>query len=183
MRNTIILIAVLMILAGRCNAKDAFDSIHCGDDIAKALIGKASPDGPVAAIEKKHGSLGLADEGGEEVSDSVSYTAWKICGHSYHLLDSGGKIRDVVLADHSRQHPGFLGSCEKAGQPTPFLVFGILDAAAMPESTGHVAPNDKTLLAAVSAWQIDEARPAFVKLETEKLKCPVSGISTLDGGP
>jgi len=183
MRNTIILVATLMILAGRCNAKDAFDSIHCGDDIPKALIGKASPDGPVAAIEKKHVALGLADEGGEEVSDSVSYIGWKICGHSYHVLESGGKIRDVLLADHSRKRPGFLGACEMAGQPTPFLVFGILDAAALPESTGHVAPNDKTLLTAVSAWKIDEARPAFVKVESDKLKCPVSGIFTQDGGP
>ena len=183
MRNTIILIAVLMILAGRCNAKDAFDSVHCGADIPKALIGKASPHERVAAIEKKHSDLGLADEGSEEVSDSVSYIGWKICGRSYHLLESGGKIRDVLLADHSRKHPGFLGTCEIAGRPTPFLVFGILDAAAMPESIGHLAPNDKTLLAAVSAWQIDESRPAFIKLETETLKCPVSGIFTLDGGP
>jgi hypothetical protein len=65
----------------------------------------------------------------------------------------------------------------------PDLVFGILAVSAPADSARHFAPNDNTLVPAVSAWRIDERQGKFVKMETERLKCPRNAVFSVDGGP
>jgi len=72
----------LALLCGPAEAKDAFDGIRCGDDVARALIGKTMPDGTAVKIEAAHKAIGLKDEGADEVSDNLQTVAWTICGAS-----------------------------------------------------------------------------------------------------
>src|SRR4051812_21868633 len=181
--SKLIAIGVLSFWAAACVAADGFESVKCGGDIPKALIGKTLGNEPVAKLEQRHKELALRDEGSEEISDAVSYIAWNICGASYHLLEHGGRVTDVVRADHSKAQPAFVGTCEVAGAPTPYVAFAILDASGSAEVDEHAAADDKTLLPARSAWRIDEARAKFVEMKEAKLACPRSGISTADGGP
>jgi hypothetical protein len=164
------------------HARDAFDDVKCGGLIANALVGKHLENGPVSATERKHADLGLKHEGSDDVSDSVTYEAWTVCGGSYHLLVRGDVIRGVVRADHSRSAPAFLGICDASGSPTSYQVLAILktpDAA----SGGHASPDDKTSMPAETAWRIDESNAKFVPMSPSGLMCPRQGVSTADGGP
>jgi hypothetical protein len=183
LRKLLVIVAALIGLSGSCQAKDAFDSLHCGSDIPKALIGKVLGNEPVINIEKRHQDLALKNEGATAISDSLTYVAWTICGDSYHLLERGGIVRDALLVDHSRTRPAFLGTCEVDGSPTPYLVFAVLDTAAPADVAQHFSPRDSTLQAAVSAWRIDEGLSKFIRLDKEQLRCPRDGISSIDGGP
>jgi hypothetical protein len=164
------LIAALTATHGVC-AKDAFDAVKCDGDVAKTLVGKTIGNEPVAAIEKRHAAIGLRDEGGDEISDSVSYQSWTICGGSYHVLERGGVVRDVVRAEHSKSAPEFVGTCEARGKPADGTVLAILDAS-----------GGGAMLPAKSAWRIDEAKTKFVAIDAAGLACPRSGIATADGG-
>jgi len=152
------------------SAKDASDAVKCDGNVAKALVGGKIGDEPVAAIEKRHVALGLKDEGGDEISDSVFYQSWTICGGSYHLLEKGGVVRDAVRADHSKAAPSFLGTCKAGGVETKDQVLAVLEA------------GDADSLPAKSAWRIDESKVKFVAMETKGLTCPRSGVATTDGG-
>ena len=50
-------------------AADGFDSIRCGSDVGKALVGRTMSNKKVAVIEERHRDLGLKDLGGTEISD------------------------------------------------------------------------------------------------------------------
>lgn len=183
MAKMILLAAALMVSWSCCQAKDALDSAQCGGDIPKALNGKKIQNDRVVDIEKQHKDIGLKVEGSEDLSDSLTYMALTICGNSYHVLESDDTVRDVLAVDHSRSRPAFLGRCELNAHPTSYTVFGILSAPTSAGVATHVAADDSTLVPAVSAWQIDEKQEKFVKMDTEQLKCPRNGISTVDGGP
>ena len=181
-------VAVLLLAGARYGvAHDAFDAVKCDGDVAKALVGSKIANARVAEIEKAHAAIGLKNEGGDEITDSVTMQAWTICGSSYHLLERDGVIRDVLHAEHSAGSPAYLGPCEAGGSTTPYLVFAILDAAASADAKdakpAHASPSDKTALKASSAWRIDESPARFVPIDTKGLTCPRSGISTADGGP
>jgi hypothetical protein len=181
-------VAVILIAVARHGAAhDAFDAVKCDGDVAKALIGSKLANGRVAEIEKAHSALELKNEGGEEITDSVTLQAWTICGRSYHLLERNGVVRDVLHADHSVRSPAYLGPCESGGSTTPYLVFAILDApasaAAKDAKAAHASPSDQTALRASAAWRIDESSARFVPIGTKDLTCPRGGISTADGGP
>jgi hypothetical protein len=45
-------------------AVDEFDTIKCGADIPKAMVGKRSSNERVVVIEARHSNLGLKDLGG-----------------------------------------------------------------------------------------------------------------------
>ena len=183
-----VVVAVLLLAGARYGAAhDAFDAVKCDGDVAKALVGSKLANARIADIEKAHAAIGLKNEGGDEITDSVTMQAWTICGRSYHLLERDDVIRDVLHAEHSARSPAYVGPCEASGSTTPYLVFAILDA---PESTdaadkkpAHVSPTDKTTLRASAAWRIDESTARFVPIEAKGLTCPRSGISTADGGP
>lgn len=180
--KTIVLAAALMV-SWSCQAKDALDSVQCGGDIPKALIGKKIQNDRVADMEKEHKDIGLKVEGSEDISDSLTYMALTICGHSYHVLESDDIVRDVLAVDHSRSRPAFLGSCELDGHRTSDTVFGILSVSASADVATHVSADDNTLVPVVSAWRVDQKEEKFIKMDTEQLKCPRNGISTVDGGP
>lgn len=152
------------------SAKDAFDAVKCDGDVAKALVGQKIGKEPVAAIEKRHAAIGLRDEGGDEISDAVFYQSWTICGGSYHLLERGGIVRDVVRADHSKERPSFVGTCEADALELRAQVLAILEGG-----TGDWRH-------AKSAWRIDEAAAKFVSIDAKGLMCPATGIATVDGG-
>ncbi|HEY6985696.1 MAG TPA: hypothetical protein VH375_06425, partial [Rhodanobacteraceae bacterium] len=163
------------------HATDAFDAVQCGTDFSTALVGKRIDNGPVAVAEKKHAKIGLKHEGSEDVSDTLIYEAWTICGNSYHLLVRDDVIRAALRADHSRSAPAFVGTCQANGSPTSYPVFAILKA---PESgaAGNASSADNTLMPAQSAWRIDESNGQFVAMDASHLKCARDGISTADGG-
>src|SRR5438270_11101688 len=90
------------------------------------------------------------------------------------LLQDNLIVRDVLkVPAHSKKSPLFIGTCDINGKETKASVVTILDAA-----TESGAPT----LPAKIAWKIDEKKGKFVSLSTEGLRCPRSGISTVDGG-
>src|SRR5215470_1662342 len=93
-----------LLVSGAAQAKDGFEAVKCGGDVRTALLGKRMSDEPAAETEKRRADLGLKNLGGDEVSDSLNSTAWRICGKEYVVTsDSHGTVRDVLqFPAHSR---------------------------------------------------------------------------------
>jgi hypothetical protein len=90
------------------------------------------------------------------------------------LLQDKLTVRDVLkVPAHSKKSPLFIGACDTNGKETKAIVVAILDAA-----TDSSAPA----LPAKIAWKVDEKQGKFVSLSAEGLRCPRSGISSVDGG-
>jgi hypothetical protein len=154
-----------------CDA-DGFDSVHCGSDVRKALLGRKMSNERVVVLEERHKDLGLKDLGGQEISDRLFLTSWRICGEEYALLEDGDVVRDVLkFPKHSKDSPQFIGSCQLNGHNVPGTAIGVLKNEAGVE-----------MLPAVIAWKIDEKQMKFVELQLEGLRCSRDGISTTDGG-
>jgi hypothetical protein len=154
-----------------CNA-DGFDSIRCGSDVPKALLGRTMSNEKVVVLEERHKELGLKDLGGTEISDRLFLISWRICGDEYALLEDKNVVRDVLkFPEHSKASPQFIGSCQLNGHDVPGSAIGVLK-------------NEEgvKMLPAVIAWKIDEKQMKFVKLQTEGLRCSRDGIITADGG-
>jgi hypothetical protein len=179
------LLVSLLMFVRPAQAQDAFSSIRCGATISNTLIGKVMPQGRVVDIEIRHQELGLKDVGASEISSSLTFESWTICGNEYALLvDRREVVRDVLLLpEHSRRRPRFLGSCEIAARKMPGAILAVLDNISPLEGERHYALADSTLLPAISAWRIDEERLRFVKISSANVRCPRNGISTIDGGP
>ena len=154
------------------SAADGFDSVHCGSDVGKALVGRKMSNETVAVLEERYKDLGLKDLGASEISDRLSVISWQICGEEYVLLEDKDVVRDVLkFPKHSKESPQFFGSCESNGQKVPGSAIGVLK-----NETGV------EMLLAVTAWKIDEKQIKFVELQTEGLRCSRDGIITADGG-
>ena len=155
-----------------CNA-DGFDSLRCGSDVRKALLGRTMSNETIVTIETRHKDLGLKDLGASEISDRLSVISWRICGEEYILLqDDKDFARDVLkFPKHSNESPEFIGSCQLNGHDVPGFAIGVLKNE-----------NGVETLSAVSAWKIDEKQVKFVELKTDGLRCSRSGIRTADGG-
>ena len=154
-----------------CNA-DGFDSIRCGSDVRKALVGRKMPNEKIVAIEERHKELGLKDLGASEISDRLSVISWRICGEEYVLLEDKDVVRDVLkFPKHSKESPAFVGSCQLNGHNVPGTAIGVLKNE-----------NGAQILPAMSAWRIDEKQMKFVELKTEGIRCSLDGIITADGG-
>jgi hypothetical protein len=150
-----------------CDA-DGFDSVRCGSDVPKALLGWKMPNERVVVLEERHKDLGLKDLWGEEISDRLFLTSWRICGEEYVLLEDQGVVRDVLkFPKHSKDSPQFIGSCQLNGHDVPGTAIGVLKNEAGVE-----------MLLAVIAWKIDEKQKKFVKLQPEGLRCSRDGITT-----
>jgi hypothetical protein len=78
------LFAVLVSVQAR--AVDEFDTIKCGADVPRAMVGKHSSNGRVVVLEARHSKLGLKDLGGMEISDRLFLISWRICGNEYAVL-------------------------------------------------------------------------------------------------
>jgi hypothetical protein len=170
-RSILVLIVPLFCWSGTCQA-DGFDSVHCGSDVRKALLGRTMTNERVVVIEERHKNLGLKDLGGSEISDRLSMTSWQICGDEYVLLEERNVVRDVLkFPKHSKESPEFIGLCQLNGHDVPGEAIGVLKNE----------DGAKTLPVAI-AWKVDEKQKKFVKLETEGLRCPRESIITADGG-
>ena len=77
----------------------------------------------------------------------------------------------IPIPPHSKQSPAFTGTCQLRGKDLPGLIFAILNRS-----------KDAENLPALNAWKIDQKTAKFVKMSTEGLLCPKSGIYTADGG-
>lgn len=154
-----------------CDA-DGFDSIRCGTDVRKALIGRKMSNEPVAVIEEKHKDIQLKDLGASEISDRLSVISWRICGEEYALLENKDIVKDVLkFPKHSKDTPAFVGSCQLNGHDLPGTAIGVLKN----EGGAKILP-------AVNAWKVDDKQMKFVELKTDGLSCSRDGIITADGG-
>jgi len=171
-----IISTVILVFAPFCwsasGEADGFDSVRCGSDIPKALLGRTMPNEKVVVTEERHKDIGLKDLGGTEISDRLFLISWRICGEEYVLLEGHGVVRDVLkFPKHSKDSPQFIGSCQLNGHDVPGSAIGVLRNE-----------NNVQLLPTVIAWKIDEKQTKFVELPTEGLRCSRDGISTADGG-
>ena len=154
-----------------CTA-DGFESVRCGSDIGKALLGCRMSNEKIVAIEERHKDLGLKDLGAQEISDRLFLITWRICGDEYVLLEDKDVVRDVLkFPKHSKDSPQFIGSCQSNGHNVPGTAIGVL-------KNEHGVET----LPAVAAWKVDDKQMKFVELQTEGLRCSRDGIITADGG-
>jgi len=169
----------LLVLAGSyrlwpsVSAADLFSKVQCGTDIPKALIGGFMTNEKDASVEARHKDLGLKDLGGSELAGGSFLSSWRICGNEYlFVLDKKSVVRDVLqFPEHSKASPEFIGSCRLNGKELPGEIVAVLDNQAGAEN-----------LSAKVAWKIDPRKAKFVKVATEGMQCPRSGIVTADGG-
>ena len=167
------LAATALAALGQVAVADEFRNVKCGADIPSAMIGQRSSNGTVMKIEAKYRALGLKHLGADETSDNLSSINWLICGSEYIVLeDRKDIVRDVLpFPSHSKKTPAFSGFCKLNGREAPDIFVAVLNA----ETSGDLLP-------ALSAWRIDLKAAKFVKASTEGLRCPRSGIYTVDGG-
>jgi hypothetical protein len=150
-----------------------FSSIKCGMDIPNALLGKPVPNEKVIVLEGRYKSIGLRNLGATEISENIVSISWLICGSEYMLLqDKRGVVRDVLpFPPHSKVLPEFIGICALNGKPNSDVIVAVLDS-----QTGR---ED---LATKVAWKIDKVKVKFVRIPEDGIRCPRSGIATVDGG-
>src|SRR5215475_6705240 len=161
-----------LVCGSRISAADGFDSVHCGSDVRKALLGRKMSNEAIAVLEERHKDLGLKDLGASEISDRLSVISWRICGEEYVLLEDKDIVRDVLeFPKHSKDAPAFIGSCQLDGHDLPGTAIGVLKNE-----------NGEKNLPAVSAWKIDDKQMKFLELKTAELRCSRDGIITADGG-
>jgi len=171
-KATFFMLVILLLCGSGICAADGFDSVRCGSDVGKALVGRTMPNEKVAVIEERHRDLGLKDLGGTETSDRLFLISWQICGEEYALLEEQGVVRDVLkFPKHSKDSPEFIGSCQLNGHDVPGTAIGVLKNE-----------NGVEMLPAMIAWKIDDKQTKFVMLQTEGLRCSRDGIITADGG-
>jgi hypothetical protein len=159
---------------GSVYAGDGFESMRCGSDIAKALIGRKTSNEPVVKIEARHKDLQLKDLGAEIISDDerLNLIFWRICGEEYAVLQDGDVVKDALkFPKHSKDTPQFDGSCQLNEKDLPGVVLGVLKNE-----------EGAATLQAIVAWKIDEKKKKFISLSTEGVRCSRDGISTADGG-
>ena len=153
-------------------AADAFDSVRCGSDVGKALLGRKMPNENIVVLEERYKDLGLKDLGASEISGRLTVISWRICGEEYVLLEDKDAVRDVLkFPKHSKDSPAFIGSCQLSGQDLPGTAIGVLKNE-----------HGVKILPAMRAWKIDEQQMKFVELKPEGLRCSRDGIITADGG-
>ena len=169
----ILSVIAFLFFADVSRASDGFETVRCGSDIAKALIGRTMSNERVAVIEQRHKPLGLKDLGGSEISDSLFLVSWKICGDEFALLEEKDVVRDVLkFPPHSKDSPEFIGSCRSNGKEMDDAIIAVLENRAGAED-----------LPGKVAWKIDEVGKKFIELSAEGLLCPRDGVITTDGGP
>ena len=174
MKLGILLLVTGWFVTNAFGGSDGFSDIQCGSDIAKALTGKRMSNERVADLEKRHADLSLKDLGASEISDRLSCISWLICGSEFMLLQDGSIARDVLkVPPHSKTSPLFIGTCEMNGKESKDIVVAILD---------NEKDTRANALTAKVAWKTDQKEMKFVSVPVEGLRCPRSGVITLDGG-
>jgi hypothetical protein len=176
MKTEKIAAALMVVLPFFCGSKvyaeDGFESVRCGSDVRKAILGKKVSSEPVVVIEARHKDLELKDLGADEISDNLNLIFWLICGGEYAVLEDGNVVKDVIkFPKHSKELPQFSGTCQLNGKDLPGYAIGVLK-------------NEEgvQMLQALSAWKIDDKQKKLIPLPTEGLRCSRNGIITADGG-
>jgi hypothetical protein len=164
-----ILGVVILTLLGCSHAlaRDGFEAVRCDGDIVKALVGQRGVDEPVVKTEARHKDLGLEDLGASD-DDGFSSISWLICGKEFMVLedDRANLFHDALqIPPHSTSNPEFQGFCKLGGKAMRQVVVAILRDQ-----------NGQDELPAEAAWKIDEKAIKFVKIATDDLLCPRSGI-------
>jgi hypothetical protein len=174
MKLGILLLVTGWLVTNTFAESDGFSGIQCGSDVPKALTGKRMSNERVADLEKRHADLALKDLGANEISDRLSCISWLICGSEFMLLQDGSIARDVLKVPlHSKTSPLFIGTCELNGKESKDIGVAILD---------NEKETDASVLTAKVAWKIDQKEMKFVSVPVKGLRCPRSGVITLDGG-
>src|SRR2546430_7726247 len=109
-----ILVLPFFCLSSVCGA-DGFESVRCGGDVRKAMVGRRTANEPVVVIEARHKDIDLKDLGAEIISDDerLNLIFWRICGEEYAVLECGDIVKDVLkFPKHSKDSPQFVGSCQ-----------------------------------------------------------------------
>ena len=173
MKKIACLLASIYFGFGQAAIADQFQKVQCGADIPKALIGQRSSNERIVTLEGRNRRLGLKHLGADEISDSLSSIDYLICGSEFVLLeDRKGLVRDVIaLPAHSKKSPAFSGICQLYGKDQPDVFIAVLNGEAAAE-----------FLPVLSAWKIDLKGAKFIKASSEGLRCPRTGIYTVDGG-
>lgn len=178
MKRRIVAVLILtfpLVCLSTIYAGDGFESVKCGGDIAKALIGRKGKNEPVVKIEERHKDIGLKDLGAEIISDDerLNLIFWQICGEEYAVLQDGNIVRDAVkFPQHSKDTPQFVSSgCQVNGKELPDIFIGVL-------KNEEGAP----MLSAQKVWKIDQKKKKFVEFPIEGLRCGRDGISSADSG-
>ena len=52
-----------LVYGSNISGADGFDSLRCGSDVRKALVGHKMSNEPIAVLEERHKELGLKDLG------------------------------------------------------------------------------------------------------------------------
>jgi hypothetical protein len=164
------IVGILIALMGcsHAYARDGFEKVRCGSDIAKALIGQRGSNEPVMAIEGRHKLLDLKDSGASDYNSFYSIS-WMICGKEFMVLEDNrtNAFRDVLqIPPHSKSNPEFQGRCKLKGKLMPENVVAILRDQGGPDE-----------LPADAARRIDEKVVKFIKVSTDDMLCPRDGIS------
>ena len=170
----IIMPALSLLCGNSVFAGDGFESVRCGGDVRKAMVGRKTANEPVVAIEARHKDIDLKDLGAEIISDDerLNLIFWRICGEEYAVFEEEDVIKDVLkFPKHSKDSPQFVGSCQLNGKDLPGVVVGVLKN----EEAAATFP-------AAKVWKIDEKQKKFVELPTEGLRCGRDGISSEDSG-
>lgn len=170
----IFMLVLPLLCVSSAYAGDGFESVRCGSDIAKALIGRKTANEPVVKIEERHKDLQLKHLGADIISEDkgINLVFWRICGEEYATLEEGDVVKDALkFPKHSKETPEFDGSCQLNGKDLPYYAVGVLKNE-----------EGAKMLQAVVAWMIDEKQKKFVPLQTDGLRCSRDGIITADGG-
>lgn len=178
MKTKIFIVIFVLTLSLNCLtsifADDGFESVKCGADIPKALIGRKGKNEPAVKIEERHKDLQLKHLGADIISEdkNLNIIFWQICGEEYAVLDEGDVAKDAIkMPKHSKETPEFDGQCQLNGKDLPYYAVGVLKNE-----------EGATMLPATAAWMIDEKKKKFVPLQTDGLRCSRDGIITADGG-
>src|ERR1700730_7269172 len=168
-RSSVVIVSGFLFLGNVAfGGDDGWGSIHCGMDIAKALIGKRMPNERVVVLEKRHQDISLKDLGADIITDNINCIWWLICGEEYMVLEANDVVRDVVkLPAHSKKSPEFQGVCEISGKKMDGEVTAILD---------NEKETDEKMLPARVAWRIDEKKVKFISVPVEGMLCPRDGV-------
>ena len=151
---------------------EASSQLSCGPDLQNNLIGR---NGSIKSLEHLPASLQLKLLGASELSDAL-YSQWFVaCGSEFMaILDKKqSKIRDIiVIPEHSRQSPEFLGLCERQGKETKYEIIAILENNS----------SDQAMLPAKFAKIVNVDHAKFEDTPTDNLSCPRDNIFTEDSG-
>ena len=178
MKTKTIFALITLVISAFCvsavAAGDGFESVRCGPDIVKALIGRKGSNEPAVKIEERHKDIGLKDLGADIISEKegLNLIFWQICDEEYATLEQNDVVKDAIkFPKHSKETPQFDGSCQVNGKDVPWYAVGVLKNE-----------EGAKMLQAVVAWKIDQKQKKFVPLQVEGLRCSRDGIVTADGG-